>query len=291
MIPGIRGRIDFGLSLKSLSFQRGRAHCHYDIFCANVPSNQIIRSSLARVAKIGDFGPSGESADALRSKIRRLVRNLEGIDLVELTSEQIQRQRMKRLDADYGLMLAICHLLQRRLMPTEDGGDNRLPGLDRDDVTLHQIFESFVASFYKIHLSKHWTVRSQKSISWKAEPTSPYLPGMCLDVYLQHRTTNQVVVIDTKFTANLLVRGRWDNAVFDRNHLFQMYAYLRSQEEDSPSHRLATGILLYPVCRTAFSELVTIQGHRMHWETIDLTQLWQNIERDLLAIPVMDQRS
>jgi len=107
------------------------------------------------------------------------------------------------------------------------------------------------------------------------------------DLAMQHRDTSKLLILDTKFTAGIVVPGRMDNVVFDRSHLFQIYAYLRSQEHLSQSHQTATGILLYPTVEHRMSERVRIQGHDIRWETIDLTQPWEQIEIDLLRIPAV----
>ena len=38
------------------------------------------------------------------------------------------------------LMLAICHLVSQHQIPTEAAGTQRLPGLDRDTMTLWPVF-------------------------------------------------------------------------------------------------------------------------------------------------------
>ena len=78
-----------------------------------------------------------------------------------------------------------------------------------------------------------WTVRSQAPMSWHAERDSPFLPGLIPDLRFQHRKTARLVVLDTKFTASSTVTSRMGNKGFDSNHIYQIYAYLRSQEEGS----------------------------------------------------------
>ena len=41
-------------------------------------------------------------------------------------------------------MLAICEMLLQRQMPTETTGSRKLPGLDRDAMTVYRIYERFV---------------------------------------------------------------------------------------------------------------------------------------------------
>lgn len=283
-IAGIRGRVDFNETLKRLAFQHGRAYCQFQVFSANVPKNQIVRSTLARMVQGGQFGTDGRTADGLRARLRRIVREMEAVDLIELKVSDIRREQLHRHDVDYRLMLAICFLLSKRQMPTEDSGFTGLPQLDRDAFTLYDTYERFVARFYNYHL-REWTVTSQPPFAWPAEGMTEFLPAMRPDLTLQHRPSGRLIVLDTKFTAKILVTGRWGNQTFSRDHLFQIYAYLKSQEDRSEHHRTSTGVLLYPTVEHALSERVAIQGHPIRWETVDLAKPWELIEEELLALP------
>ena len=107
---------------------------------------------------------------------------------------------------------------------------------------------------------------------------------MIPDLVLENQKSGRMIVLDTKFTPHVLDSGPWLTPRFRREHLFQIYAYLRSQEHRSPAYRAATGILLYPTVNHAVSERVEIQGHAIRWETVDLAESWQAIESRLLAI-------
>ena len=275
--------MDFTTSLRRLAFENGQAHCRYQIYSHNAPKNQIIRSTLARLVQTGQFGADRKRAEELKHKLRRLTRDLEGVDLVELKMDFIRRQQIGRNDADYRVMLAICELLLQREMPTETTGSHKLPGLDRDALTIYRIYERFVANFYKLHLIE-WTVTSQAQLSWHMPKTSNYMPSMSPDLILQHKITGRMVVLDTKFTPNSLILSRWDNYVFDSSHIYQLYAYLRSQEHVSDFHKCASGILLYPTARQNLSETIELQGHQIHLVTIDLSRPWEEIESDLLDL-------
>lgn len=285
-IRGIRGRIDFNESLKKLSFQKSQAFCRFQHYDTNAPKNQIVRSILVRLVQSGEFGPDRSKAEELRHTLRRLVRDLEGIDIIELNLGVIRRQQLGRNDRDYRLMLAICELLLQRLMPSESAGDSALPMLDRDALTLYRVYERFVANFYKFHL-KDWNVASQVRFDWHATQTSKHLPAMLPDLVLRHKKEGQIVVLDTKFTAACLITGRGPDPVFSSSHLYQMYAYLRSQEHLSDHHRHATGILLYPAARYSLCENVQLQEHEVCFRTIDLTQAWMNVEADLLSLAII----
>jgi 5-methylcytosine-specific restriction enzyme subunit McrC len=282
-LRGLKGRIDFTTSLKQLSFYRGEAVCHYHDFSIDCPKNQIVRTTLARLSRLGEFGPNLQEAERLRHRLRRLVRDLDGVRLIELTPDFIHRQQLHRNDGDYRIMLAIAALLLQRQMPTEASGLSHTHHLDRDLLALPAIYERFVANFYQAKLTD-WSVARQAHLDWHASITSPFMPIMKPDLVLKHRHSKRLLVIDTKFTAKGLVEGQYGKAVFDSSHLYQMYAYLRSQEHLSPSHQSADGILLYPTVHHGLAETVLLQGHNMRVESVDLADDWPRIERRLLEL-------
>jgi len=284
ILQGIRGRIDFQHSLGQRTFERGEAVCEFQAYSASEPRNQIIRSTLAKLVQTGQFGPDAHRANVLRHNLRRLTRDLDGIDLIELTPDIIHRQQLGRNDRDYRLMLAICGLILQRQLPTESAGRSGFPAIDRDALVLYNVYERFVANFYRIHL-QGWIVTAQKRLEWHEKPVAnQYLPSMVPDLVLQEKSSGRLLILDTKFTAHSLIENQWGKQVLDSSHLYQLYAYLRSQEHLSEGHRNASGILLYPVIEERFSERVELQDHLMRIESIDLAASWQEIEGHLLDL-------
>jgi 5-methylcytosine-specific restriction enzyme subunit McrC len=282
-IQAIRGRINFPESLKGRSFERGEVHCDFQQLSANAPINQIVRSTLSRLAQIGNFGPDREKAEILRHSLRQLTRALDGIDIIELNLDFIRRQQFGHHDHDYRLMLGICELLSQREMPTEVAGRHAAPDIDRDALVLHEIYERFVANFYRIHL-KSFTVKAQSRLSWHAKQNNPYLPSMQPDLILQNKQSGEIIVLDTKFTSRSLVDNEWGKRIFDSSHLYQLYTYLSSQKHVSGEHETASGILLYPAVDYKLSERIELQDHVIRIICVDLAAPWQGIERQLLDL-------
>lgn len=282
-IRGIRGRINFAESLKHRSFEHGQAYCEYQLYSANAPKNQIIRSTLARLVLMGNFGPDRALANELRHNLRLLTRVLEEIDLIELKLDFIRRQQFGRNDGDYRLMLAICELILQRQMPTETIGPKGLSIIDRGALALPYIYEKFVANFYRIHL-KEWTVKPQSRLSWHAIHDNPHLPSMQPDLILEDNQSGNIIILDTKFTANSLIDNQWKKPVFDSSHLYQLYAYLSTQEQLSEIHRRASGILLYPAISHELSEKIELKDHVMRVECVDLAASWHDIEQQLVDL-------
>jgi 5-methylcytosine-specific restriction enzyme subunit McrC len=284
--PGVRGRINFAESLKRRTLDSGQLICDFHGFSANASKNQIIRSTLARLLKVGQFGPEAASVKEVQQKLRRLIRDLDGIDFIELTPDLIRRQLLARSggDHDYRLMLSICDLIVQRQMPGgSEGGSSIVPAFDRDALVLHSIYERFVANFYRIHLAG-WDVSAQKRLEWHAKESSERLPMMIPDLILQEEASDQIIILDTKFTAHSLIENQWGKPILDSTHLYQLYAYLKSQEQLSEAHHRAIGMLLYPAVRSKLSETIELQDHVIRIESVDLSAPWQEIEKQLLQL-------
>ena len=280
---GIRGRINFTKSIKLHAFDRGQVFCEFEQYIVNEPKNQIIRSTLHHLMKTGQFGVDRIQAEELRHVIRWIVRTLDGIDLIDLKPDFIHRQQVGRLDHDYRIMLTICDLLLQRRLPTEEAGQSYITQLERDRLILHHLFERFIANFYRFHL-RQWEVSPQKIIKWHDKTSNPYMPIMQPDLFLENGLTGCTIVLDTKYTAHSIIENQWGKKLFDSSHLYQIYAYLKTQEHISNQHEQTIGILLYPAIKEELSEKIGLQKHQIRIECIDLSAQWIDIEERLLNI-------
>jgi 5-methylcytosine-specific restriction enzyme subunit McrC len=273
-------------------------NCDFQEYSVNEPRNQILRSTLTRLIQAGELGPSPTEAEELRQQMRWLVRNLGGVNIVELDLEFIRRQVLAHTlpkgmsgggnENDYRLMLSICEMIVMRQMPLEEDGPKVVPTVDQKALILHRVYERFVANFYKMQL-KGWDVSAQKRLDWHTQDANEHLPMMIPDLILQEHKTGRVLIMDTKFTAGSLVENRWGKPIYDSSHLYQLYAYLRSQDQVSDEYRRAQGILLYPAVQSRLAERVELQGHIIRIESVDLAAAWEEVERQLLNL--VDQSS
>ena len=96
-------------------------------------------------------------------------------------------------------------------------------------------------------------------------------PTMLTDIVLDHMVYRRRIIIDTKFTS-ILKPGFHRDQTLASGHIYQIYAYLRSQEErlDDPLADTASGMLLYPAIDCSVDEAVDIQGHYIRFATVNL---------------------
>ena len=295
-LRGVRGRIDFGETLRGLSMYRGRLHCEFEEFTLNVPRNQIIRSTLNDSLNRGFTQVERERRDKygkLVSDVEALLRMLYEIDRVRVTRRLIasELRLLGRNEREYKLMLKICELLLDPSMPRSDEASD-LDYVDwlRENEDEHKIFELFVANFYKLHMrGKGWDVTAQARRYWvkrhERTDSGVRLPTMNPDIVLIETESGEVVVIDTKWYGAVL-SDRSGRPTVNSEHLFQIYSYLQSLDGNDKRFRDASGILLY--ARTEMDDVdfrTKIDGHPLRVYTLDLTKKrWQDIEDDLARL-------
>ena len=138
-----------------------------------------------------------------------------------------------------------------------------------------------------------WRVYAGKIINWPIDSKSAgideILPSMKTDIVLEHPGKGCRIVIDTKFNS-VVTRGWYREETLRSGYIYQIYAYLRSQEGSGDSLSInASGLLLHPSVGERVDESVVIQGHEIRFATVDLGADSKEIRKQLfhaVRIPV-----
>jgi 5-methylcytosine-specific restriction enzyme subunit McrC len=284
-VPGIRGRIDFAGSLRRMTFNSGRAFCTFPELTVDTPRNRLIRATLERLLKDERLilGASADHAHTLRHDIRAVLDRMEGVSPMRVSASDFSTIRLGRNDAAYQLPLAVCQLILTCEMPMQERGDHAIAALLTDEIRFSRLFERFVRNFLRYSLAGA-TVNSE-TLSWHDELGSALAPQMRTDVSIDWRGISaRRIVLDAKYYGKTL-SSRFGNVdKFHSAHLYQLYAYLRTQEHRGGPFRDCAGILVYPTTAAPIDERMRVQGHEIRVATLDLAQPWVDIERDLLGL-------
>jgi 5-methylcytosine-specific restriction enzyme subunit McrC len=187
---------------------------------------------------------------------------------------------------------ALAHRYRGLALPTEDAGPHALLDPQRCVHWLRRLYEKAIGGFYRLHLDEaEWVVSTGRPLSWPvAEATSgiaQVFPSMRTDIVIDHRDRPQRPVIDTKFTG-VFTRGWYREQSLRAGYVYQLYAYLRSQEgRDDPAAPWAdsaAGLLLHPAIDAEVDESVSIQGHRLRFASVDHVASHGEIRSRLLAL-------
>ena len=278
----VRGRIDWMATESHKLLLRGRISCRYQELTFDRPRNRLARTALQALA-------GSLRAPTLVGRVRDMDRALA---VWGVTSERPSRPAMladfpSARETDDRLMVEIAQLALDVVLPAEAEGRAAFSSLARDEHLLRKIFEAGVAGYLRHHVDGRdgWSVRAQRSLAWPAKASSPglqaILPGMFADIVLDQG--NRRIVVDTKFTSMLAPRQHGGEALRSA-HLYQIYAYLRSQEGSSPAADQAEGLLLYPTIGVDLNEMTEMQGHRLRFATINLSRSNRDIGASIIDV-------
>ncbi len=276
-IPGIRGKLNLSASIKSNLLSRGRAACDFDELSHDVLHNQILKATLGRLLLT-------EGIDArLRDPIRTTFRRLHEVSDIQITDRCFQSVFLHRNNHTYRLLIDVCRLLFKYLIPNEGTGQLKFRSFLQDKRRMRALFERFIRNFYKRH-AEGFDVAAE-SIRWKdtsgSSEAMSLLPTMRTDVTLRRRS--QLMVIDAKFYLDAFqeYRGR---RTLRSSHLYQLFAYMKNIAATSEAGVTIEGMLIYPLTSAALNLTYNMQGTRIHIRTLDLGQSWPSIHDRLLEL-------
>jgi 5-methylcytosine-specific restriction enzyme subunit McrC len=280
----VRGKINIADTYTHRLMDRGQVSCRYTHLTANTPRNCFFRSALEHLSSVVTRKDLSRSC---RSLARQFI--MLGITGPTPSRAALSKERIGRNDASDALLLSLARLAFELRLPTQQGGRTNLHYPDITIRRFRTIFEKGIAGFYATILdSDNWKVTAGKKMSWQIDSISngmkEILPSMKSDIQLDHKSTGRRIIIDTK-SNSLLVNGWYRDKSIRNGYLYQIYTYLRSQEDaNDPISLHAEGLLLHPAITTTFDEYVDIQGHRIRFLAVDFSRTIQEIRNQLLQV-------
>ena len=80
------------------------------------------------------------------------------------------------------------------------------------------------------------------------------------------------------------LKTRFEKQKINSNNLYQLFSYLKNQENELEITRNCEGILLYPSINQDFEYTFKYENHKIRVMSINLNQDWKLIRADLLKI-------
>ena len=265
-------------------WKKARLPVAFDELTIDTPRNRLVLAALAELAVIAQRPELARRCRSLAARLDRL-----GVKCEKPARTEVSVDTFGRIDANDRVMVAAARLAFDLALPNEEQGATALTSPYREIGWLRRVFERSVAGFYTVALTHEgWRVNRRQNDHWpQNNPTSGIagiLPSMKTDIVLEHPGLGRRIVVDTKFTA-VLTPGQYGGESLRSEYIYQIYAYLRSQERDSdPLSGNASGLLLHPSVSKMVDEAVFIQGHSIRFATVDLAGLASEIRCQLLAL-------
>ncbi len=279
----VRGRIDILTTETRQLLSRGEVFCRFEELTSDTPRNRHVRAALDLAVRL-------VRSNDLRHRCRALSASLTkaGVGGGRPSRPDLALDQIGRNDSADRFMVALARLVFDLALPTEDAGAVAMYAPEREETWVRRLFEKAVLGFARYELEPlGWLVRGGVQLGWQvsdaSEGMASILPRMVTDIVLEAPDRARRLVIDTKF-ASILARGRFGRERLESGYLYQMYAYLRSQDGGDPGWRGVAGLFLHPAIDCPVYERVVIQGHEITFATVDLNGSAAGIRNGLRAI-------
>jgi 5-methylcytosine-specific restriction enzyme subunit McrC len=280
----VRGQIDLLDTECHQLLSRGLVACRFEDLTINTPRNRFVRAALYSISRIVNRPELAHRCRSISNSLKHL-----GVSGEMPTRHELSLDRIGRNDSHDQFMITAAKLAFDLALPTESEGLQHMEIPDREITWIRRLYEKAVGGFYRVVLqSQGWHIETSKFINWaielKTSGIDQILPAMQTDIVLENQFFNRRIVIDTKFNS-VVTQGRFREEVLRSSYIYQIYAYLRSQENlIDPLSEHATGILLHPSVGQMIDETVVIQGHTIRFATVDLTASVKDIRKQLLKM-------
>ncbi|MDT7518197.1 5-methylcytosine-specific restriction endonuclease system specificity protein McrC [Rhodoferax sp. TBRC 17660] len=284
VLSRVRGRIDVLATASGQLLEQGRVACKFEEHTLDTPRNQLVRAALENLAIRLELPELVHECKALSHLMASMGVGSQRPSRSQLATDQVNRNETTDL-----LMLSLAKMVFEAFIPTEENGQTNAVLADADVHLVRRLFEKAVANALRIQLQPvGWQVLRGRKLRWPVQAISEgldaHLPGMQTDIELLHHARKHKLVIDTKFT-NIFTSTQFKEQVLRSGYLYQLYAYLRTQEDATLMRGWRSeGILLHPQCGETLNAYMSVQGHCMRFMTIDLMSSAEVFEQQLLSL-------
>ena len=186
----------------------------------------------------------------------------------------------------YRLPIEICKMLEHLKSPNQNQGEYNFKDILDDEVKMSDIFERFVANFFRFEQS-NFRVKSSEQLDWQFESLGGDLklvPKQRTDITLSNK--DDVIIIDTKYYKKPIADSYYGQNKFRSDHLRQITSYMMNMEDELQSSKNIHGILLYAEASgtQTLNESYKWRDYKVSVVSINLNQNWQSIHKNLLSI-------
>ena len=274
-VRGLKGRLDLATTVRRNLLLNGMTHCAFDELSYDVPQNRILKATLRGLTLV-----PGLDTDEKR-RTERLYGKLNEVADVRLTASLLRTVQIHRNNRAYKFLLNVCRIIHQNLLVNEEEGTAQFHDFREDEQQMGLVFQKFVRAFCE--RETHYAVSAPRIDWFGAEARGAdlgRLPGMHTDFVL--RSDERTIIVDTKFYKEPLSTRFGERRRVRSANLYQIFAYVMNQAAAAPADEPdPEGWLLYAAAKGDFDFRFELMGRPVRACSIDLSQDWRKIERDL----------
>ncbi len=259
----LRGKIDLSASIKERTMIKRQLVCSFDEFSLNTKPNQILKTTLSLLLK-QNIKPQ------TKKELKNLCMILKDVDT--LNPYRIDwHMRFDRNNASYQMLMAICYLVIKGLLPNEEQGDLKMKSF-LDEKRMSTLYEKFLLAYYRHHFPMLNV--SPSRIQWnieKGNEFASFLPQMRSDIMISTKDGLKTLIIDAKYYTKSMTTSQYGNKqTFHSNNLYQIFSYVKNKDAKHTGD--VSGMLLYAKTDEAVTpdaEYI-MDGNRIMVKSLDL---------------------
>ncbi len=233
VLSSLRGKVEISETLKSQSFLRRQIVCFYDEFSIDSQMNRIIKATIDALVR-------SNISKTRKKKLKRLMVYFSNVEMIDLRFVN-WRMRYDRNNQNYCLLMAVCQLVAKGLLQTQDDGKIRMKDFF-DEQRMCRLYEKFVLEYYRKEHPE--VVTNANYINWALDDDfSDALPAMKSDIMLS--LGNRVLIIDAKYY-DTTMQQNFDKRSIHSGNLYQIFTYVKNKDAElaNVAHKVS-GLLLY----------------------------------------------
>ena len=275
----IRGRLELWPTVSRHLDRAGKVYCTWTELDCNGPLNRALRTTAENVLRTRSLD------QRVAEDLMSAAESMHGVSLDDQSLSALHGFVADPVYSHYVPAVTIARLLNELLLPDQQTGELGLQDLIRDEEAMHSIFERFARRFLRHRFTDMgWDV-GVRSYGWSSDKRRKNpgvsVPSLNTDITMRHST--RAVVIDAKYYKKSMYQKGQYNESLRSAHLFQIYAYLRAEEERNglPVH----GVVLYAQPDgEQLDQWIDLRGIPVRMFGLDLNQSWDGIESDLCGL-------
>ena len=274
----IRGRLELWDTVSRHLHRVGKAHCTWTELDVDGPLNRALRTTAEQVLRTLSLTQS------VAEELMAATESMHGVSVDDHSLPALHGFTPSPVLSHYMPAVTLARLLSDLLVPDQISGEYALQDLLRNEDQMNRIFETFVRRFLAQQFADEGWVTPSRRYYWSSTDANVGLPvrppTLNTDVTMHNR--KRAMVLDCKYYGSMTGSSQYGESLHS-NNLFQIYAYLKAQEERDglPVH----GVLLY--ARPSGEDLnqwVDLRGIPVRMLGLDLDQSWERIETELMSV-------
>ncbi|MCL1876091.1 MAG: 5-methylcytosine-specific restriction endonuclease system specificity protein McrC, partial [Synergistaceae bacterium] len=253
------------------TIHKRRPICEFDEFSENAYVNQILKTIALILIHSDKVGQEQKKA------LKKIMLYFHDVGTLNPYNIQWSGIKYNSNNSTYRMLINICYLVVKALLPTTQEGARKLSQFKDDH--LHRLFERFVLEYYRKNYPSYKA--SASCINWNTDDGMVnLLPKMKSDITLE--CEGKFLIIDTKYyNSTMQTNSLYNSHSIHSSNLYQIFTYVKNKDIRHSGD--VSGVLLYAKTDEEITpdNSYLMDGNRISVKTLDLDKDFARIREQL----------